>query len=238
MDTIGHVQSRAAGAEVGTAEPVFLQSLTSSEVTGLRSRAIERDFARGEALFHQRGSPDRVYVVLTGFVKLSRLSDEGREVILAIRGPGDLLGEQSAIDGSPRSATALTLDPVRALVLSAADFVAFLQGEPHVALVVLRTLSHRLREADLERVELSVQDTVARVAKRINELAERFGKESAGNVEIDLPISQEELAGWTGCSRDSVVKALQTMRGLGWIETARRRITVLDWDEIRLRAGH
>jgi CRP-like cAMP-binding protein len=105
-------------------------------------------------------------------------------------------------------------------------------------MVVLRTLSHRLREADLSRVELSVQDTVARVAGRISELAERFGTEAGGNLEIDLPISQEELAAWTGCSRDSVVKALQAMRSLGWIETARRQITVLEPEKLRDRTGH
>jgi CRP/FNR family cyclic AMP-dependent transcriptional regulator len=231
------MESGAAGTEGSAAEPVFLNSLTQSESDALCSRGVNRDFARGAALFHERGAPDRVYVVFSGFIKLSRLSDVGREVILAIRGPGDLLGEQSAIDGTPRSATAVTLDPVSALVLSDADFLAFLRDEPHVALVVLRTLSHRLREADLMRVELSVQDTVARVAARITELAERFGNETGGNVVIELPISQEELAGWTGCSRDSVVKALQTMRGLGWIETARRRITVFELDELRHRTG-
>jgi CRP/FNR family transcriptional regulator, cyclic AMP receptor protein len=231
------VKTDATGTVAGAAEPVFLNSLTSPEAAGLRSRATERRFARGGALFHEDGAPDRVYVVLTGFVKLSRLSNEGREVILGIRGPGDLLGEQSAIDQRPRSATAIALDPVTTLVISGTDFLAFLGEEPHVALIVLRTLSHRLREADFKRVELSVQDTVARVAARITELAERFGSQTGKGVEIDLPISQEELAGWTGCSRDSVVKALQTMRSLGWIETARRRITVREPQELRRRTG-
>jgi CRP-like cAMP-binding protein len=225
------------GSVSPTPEPVFLRLLTEAEITGLRSLTVQRNFPQGHALFHEDGVPDRVFVLLTGFVKLSRLTDEGREVILAIRGPGDLLGELSAIDDKPRSATAITLDPAEALVLPAGDFLSFLQEQPHVALVVLRTLSHRLREADFERVELSVQDTVSRIARRIGELADRFGRESAGNVEIHLPISQEELAGWTGCSRDSVVNALQTMRGLGWIETSRRRITVLEPEELRRRSG-
>jgi CRP/FNR family cyclic AMP-dependent transcriptional regulator len=87
------------------------------------------------------------------------------------------------------------------------------------------------------RVELSARDSMSRVAARIVELSERFGDEVEAGVQIDLPISQEELAGWTGCSRDSVVKALQAMRGLGWIETGRRRITVLRLDELRRRAA-
>jgi CRP/FNR family transcriptional regulator, cyclic AMP receptor protein len=227
----------AVGVDGVVVEPVFLNSLTPPEVSALLARGIAREFPRGTPLFHELGAPDRVYVLQTGFVKLSRLSDEGREVILAIRGPGDLLGEQSAIDGKPRSATAVPLDPVTVLVMSGTDFLAFLQDQPHVALVVLRTLSHRLRESDFNRVGLSVQDTVARVAARITELAERFGDQTADGVEINLPISQEEVAAWTGCSRDSVVKALQTMRGLGWIETGRRRITVRELEELRRRTS-
>jgi CRP-like cAMP-binding protein len=75
------------------------------------------------------------------------------------------------------------------------------------------------------------------VAARILELSKRFGDDGETGVEIHLPISQEELAGWTGCSRDSVVKALQAMRSLGWIETGRRRITVLDRDALHRRTG-
>jgi CRP/FNR family transcriptional regulator, cyclic AMP receptor protein len=231
------MRSGSEGVPPAATEPVFLTSLDDGQSAALHRRGMNREFARGSALFHERGAPDRVYVVRRGFVKLSRLSEDGREVILAIRGPGDLLGELSAIDGSPRSATAVALDPVSALVLPASDFLSFLEEEPRVGMVVLRTLSHRLREADIGRVELSVQDTVARVAARIGELAERFGNETDGGVEIDLPMSQEELAGWTGCSRDSVVKALQTMRSLGWIETARRRITVLEPGKLRGRTG-
>jgi CRP/FNR family cyclic AMP-dependent transcriptional regulator len=218
-------------------EPVFLDSLTPDESAALESAAIRRAYERGQALFHEQGTADRVLVLLTGFVKLSRLSEDGREVILAIRGAGDLLGEQSAIDGRPRSATATALDPVTAMALSSDDFVRLLERNPRVALVVLRMLSHRLREADVQRVDLSLQDTMSRVAIRILELSERFGDNAGAGVEISLPISQEELAGWTGCSRDSVVKALQSMRTLGWIETGRRRITVRELDELRRRAA-
>jgi CRP/FNR family cyclic AMP-dependent transcriptional regulator len=231
------MESGAAATPSVSGEPVFLESLTPSESAALESRAVRRSYKRGQALFHEDGTPDRVVVLVAGFVKLSRLSDDGREVILAIRGPGDLLGEQSAIDGRPRSATATALDEVTALVLSSGDFLGLLEREPRTALVVLKILSSRLRESDVGRVELSLQDATARVAARILELSKRFGDDAEAGVEIHLPISQEELAGWTGCSRDSVVKALQAMRSLGWIETGRRRITVLELDALRRRTA-
>src|SRR4051794_37666878 len=144
----------------GSAELFFLPACEPDEVAALRSHASTRRYAAGTAIFHELEAPSRVYIVLSGFVRLSRVSEEGREVILAIRGPGDLLGEQSAIDGMPRSATAVAHDDVSVLVLSALDFLAFIRENPRVALVLLKMLSQRLREADLKRVGLSVQDTV------------------------------------------------------------------------------
>jgi CRP-like cAMP-binding protein len=214
---------------------VFLASLSPAEQDALRVRGVVRSFPRGIALFHERQTADRVLVVLKGCVKLSCTSDDGKEAVLAIRGPGDLLGELSAIDGEPRSATATTLEPVEALSVSATDFRAFLEAHPPAALSLITMLSRRLRDADRKRVEFASEDAMTRVAARIVELSERFGDEVAQGVEIQLPISQEELAGWTGCSRDSVVKALQAMRGLGWIETQRRRIVVRDIDALRRR---
>jgi CRP/FNR family transcriptional regulator, cyclic AMP receptor protein len=216
---------------------MFLAALSPAEQDELRTRGVIRDFPRGVALFHERQTADRVLVLLKGCVKLSCLSEDGKEVVLAIRGPGDVLGELSAIDGEPRSATATALEPVEALSLSATDFKSFLETHPRVTLALLTTLSSRLRDADRKRVGFAADDTMTRVAARIVELLERFGDEAAQGLEIDLPISQEELAGWTGCSRDSVVKALQAMRGLGWIETQRRRIVVRDVDALRRRAS-
>jgi CRP/FNR family cyclic AMP-dependent transcriptional regulator len=216
---------------------VFRKSLTSTEQAALDELGIVRTFERGTALFHESGVADRVLVILSGCVKLSCLSDDGKEVILAIRGPGDLIGEMSAIDGASRSATATALDQVHALAVPAVEFVRYLERHPHVALALIRMLGARLREADVMRVELSASDSMSRVAARIVELCERFGAEVHPGVRIELPISQEELAGWTGCSRDSVVKALQLMRSLGWVETGRRHITVLALEDLRRRAS-
>jgi CRP-like cAMP-binding protein len=216
---------------------VFLPGLSDAEVEGLREHGVVRGYPRGTALFHEQQAPDRVVVLLSGCVKLSALSDDGREVVLAIRGPGDLLGELSAIDGRPRSATATALEPVEALVVPASDFRTFLERNPRVSLLVVAMLSRRLRDADRKRIEFTAQDSTGRVAARIVELSERFGDRVEKGLQIDLPISQEELAGWTGCSRDSVVKALHAMRDLRWIETERRRITVLDLDALRRRAA-
>jgi len=103
-------------------------------------------------------------------------------------------------------------------------------------MVLVRMLNRRLRDADRKRIEFLAQDTVGRVCSRLVELAERFGESGGEGVHIDLVISQEELAGWTGSSREAAIRALRSLRELGWIATSRRSITVLDLAELRRRA--
>jgi CRP-like cAMP-binding protein len=143
----------------------------------------------------------------------------------------------SAIDEEPVSATVTALEPIEALVVPVDSFMEYLQRHPRVALMLLRNMSRRLRDSDRKRIEFSAFDTLGRVARRIVELAEDFGETDGGDgIRITLPLSQEELAGWTGSSREAVSKALRTLRNRGWIETHRRAITVLDIDSLRKRS--
>jgi CRP/FNR family transcriptional regulator, cyclic AMP receptor protein len=215
----------------------FLAALDPEQSAALRDHGVVRRFRKGQALFHQGGSSDRVVVLLSGRVKVSTLTDDGKEIVLAFRGPGDLLGELSALDGEPRSATVEAIEPLEAIAIPASDFRSFLIGHPDVALLLLQMLSRRLRDADRVRVEFGAHDTVGRVSARLVELAERYGEPVKRGLQIGLPISQEELAGWTGASREAVSKALQTLRKVGWVITERRRITVLDIEALRRRSA-
>jgi CRP/FNR family transcriptional regulator, cyclic AMP receptor protein len=215
----------------------FLGVLDGVQAAALRERAITRRFRKGHALFHQGAASDAVIVLVRGRVKVSTIAGDGKEIVLAFRGPGDLLGELAAIDGEPRSATVEAIEPVEALAIAAADFRSFLLAHPEVALLLLQMLSRRLRDADRKRVEYGAYDTVGRVSARLVELAERYGEPVAKGLRIGLPLSQEELAGWTGASREAVSKALQTLRKVGWVVTERRRITVLDLDALRRRSA-
>ena len=220
-----------------TDEVQFLDALAQTEVNWLHERGVARRFERGAALFHERQLSDRVMVLLEGRVKIASVSEDGREAVLAFRGPGEVLGELSAIDGQPRSATVIAVDPVRALVIPAHDFRRFLERTPNATLWLLTRLIARLREADRKRIEFGASDTIGRVAARLVELAERYGRDVDQGVRIDLPITQEELASWVGSSREGVNKALHTLKNLRWVETEQRSITVLDMEALRRRAG-
>ena len=217
----------------------FLESLSESDRKSFRAAAHPRRYRRGAVLFGEGDTSDWIALVLTGRVKLSSFTQDGREAVIGIAGHGELLGELSAVDGEPRSATAIAIDAVEALIISAEDFTKFLESRPGAAVLLLRTISTRLRDADRKRVEFGAYDTVSRVARTLLELAQRFpeaAEEGVDGVRISLRLSQEELAGMTGASREAVVKALRGLRSRGWIETGRRQISVLDPTALARRA--
>jgi CRP-like cAMP-binding protein len=178
-----------------------------------------------------------VFLLSQGRVKVSSATTDGRDVVLAICVPGEILGELSAVDGSPRSATATAIEAVEARVVDGAAFRAFLASSAPAATALLVAVCGRLRLSDRRSVEFVAMDSVGRVAGRLVELAEQFGVTGPdGRVRIDVPITQDELAGWTGSSREAVSKALRTLRDRGWISTGRRTITVLSLTGLRSRS--
>ena len=214
-------------------EESFVARLSPAEIAALRARAVARRFERGATLMHQDEIPGRVIVLERGHVKITMLADDGREIVLAFRGPGELLGEVAALAGEPRCATVRALDQVDALALTPADFDGLLEDYPRVALVILRVVIGRLRDADRQQFEHAAYHTLGRVARRLIDLAERFGEPADGGTRIALGISQEELAGWVGASREATIKALRDLRKLNLIETERRHITIRKIDELR-----
>jgi CRP/FNR family transcriptional regulator, cyclic AMP receptor protein len=218
-------------------EPRFAEVLSPAQLADLRARGRVRRFSCGSALFHERQVADHVALLLSGRVKLFRVTDDGREILLDVRGPGDLVGEQAAFDEQPRSASGAVLELVEALVVPYSAFGDFLRAAPEAMLFIARTLSCRLREADRKRVEFASQDVLGRVAVIVLELVARFGNEGDRGVRIDLPLTQPDLAGWAGASIESVTKALHTLRELHVLETGRRRLVVLDAERLRRLAA-
>lgn len=214
----------------------FWSQLDSADARELLAVGVVRTFERGQALCYEGQVLDRVLILRSGLVKVTRATDEGREVVLAFRGPGESIGELTALDDRPRGATVRAVEPVEALALSPRAFRSFLEQHSAVCLALLRAVSLRLRDADAKRIEFARFDTMGRIAVRLLELSERFGHEQDDGVRITLPLSQEDLAGLTGSSLRSVSRALEEMRALRWIETGRRDIRILDRSALERRA--
>ena len=213
----------------------MLADLTPEEQEDLRARGRTRRYKRGTVLYHQGDDSDWVVLLERGRVKVSSATEDGHQAVLAVLSPGELVGELSTFDGEPRSATVTAVDDVEAVVVTAPEFRAFLEDHPSVALTLLETVGRRLRDADRIRLEFGGFDIEARVARRLIDLADRFGEGETGVVRISLPFSQEELAAWVGASREAVSKALGVFRARGWLETNRRQLTVLDLAALRQR---
>jgi CRP/FNR family transcriptional regulator, cyclic AMP receptor protein len=202
----------------------------------LREQGTSRWFKRGTALFSEGDVADRVFLIEQGWVTLRIATPAGGEVILGLWGPGDVVGELSALDSEPRTATALAVDEVEAVVAPAGAWRAMLESDPELAGELLRLLAVRLRDSNRQRVEFAMLDCLGRVALRLLELAERFGEPSDEGVRIELPLSQEQLASWCDCSREATVKALRTLREVADITTGRRTITLRDPELLRPHA--
>jgi CRP-like cAMP-binding protein len=211
--------------------------LDDAERAALSELGTHRAFPRGAVLMYEEEPGERVMIIETGRVKVTRIEAGGHETMLSIRDPGDVVGELSLVDESPRLASVTALEPVRALVIAASVFRAHLERTPRIAVALLEVETRRFRETTLKRSQFAASDTVGRLAARIVELSERYGAEREDGIEIELALTQDELTAWTGASRAGVAKAFQTLRELGWIETHRRRLVVQQLDALRQRAA-
>jgi CRP-like cAMP-binding protein len=153
--------------------------------------------------------------------------------VLAIAGPGDVLGELSAIDAQPRSASGTALESTVAQVVATDEFRAFLGNTPRAALALVLQVISRVRDSDRIRVEFGALDTAGRIAARLVELAETTGETSDQGIRLTLPLTQDDLAGWVSASREAVARALASFRRRGLITTGRRDITVIDLPGLR-----
>jgi CRP/FNR family cyclic AMP-dependent transcriptional regulator len=218
----------------GRPATTFLDGLTAAEISEIEAIGVHRRFARGAALIFQGEDDDRVMILREGRVKVSRVED-GREFLLWIHDPGEIVGELSFIERGPRTATVTALEPISALVMPASRFRAHLERTPRVEVVLMEAVAARVRLSTARYSETSALDTMGRVAARIVELADRYGAPQGGGVLVDSPLSQEDLGAWVGASRAGVAQAMQRLRGLGWIRTSRMQIEVLDLEALRAR---
>jgi CRP/FNR family cyclic AMP-dependent transcriptional regulator len=216
----------------------FLESLTDAERNALLAAGHLRRWGAGEVLFREGDSAGSALVIVGGLVKIHKHGQGGEELILSLCGPGDLLGEVSAVHGATRSAAAVALQDVEAAVVPVADLQRLLTQHPRLTLVLLELVLRRLRLADERRLEFATAESLPRVTSRLLELAERFGvAASDGTLVVEMPISQDELASWAAASRESTARALRTLRELGLIETRRKRLAVLDADRLQQHAS-
>lgn len=211
------------------------RGLPAEALERLAALAIRRRYDKDAVIFRQGDEGDALCSVAAGRVRISASGKDGQEVFLNIMEPGDTFGEIAVMDGLPRTASATALEPTTLVVIRRHDFLSLLEREPQVAIHLLRLMCERLRWTS-ELVEESAFLTgPARLAKRLLVLASLHGRPSGDQIE--LRISQAELANFLGISRQLVNQHLQDWRKHHWVDLGRNRVIVRDALALRRVAG-
>jgi CRP/FNR family cyclic AMP-dependent transcriptional regulator len=190
----------------------------------------ELHLIRGDVLFHENDLAEDLYVVVRGRVAIAIANPiDHRETVVSLMEPGDLFGEMAMLDDGPRSAMARALEASTVLSVPYEPVLTAFRNDPHMLWGVTRLLAQRLRVMDEALADSVFLDVTGRTAKRLLELSE-------GADEFLLPVTQEELAGMVGASRERVNKAIASFIRLGWIDQHERRYTIIKRDSLEIRA--
>jgi CRP-like cAMP-binding protein len=197
----------------------------------LADRSAMRTLSRGEHLFREGDEANSLFVVARGELAVASRAYDGRESIVAVLGPGTLLGELPLFDAEPRSADVRAVTAAEVLEIAYEPVRAALEQHPHALWAVTSILAMRLRADNEALADAAFLDVPGRTAKRLLELA-------GESDDFVSPLTQEELAGRVGASRERVNRALATFTRLGWIETLERgHYRLLNRDALERRAA-
>jgi CRP/FNR family transcriptional regulator, cyclic AMP receptor protein len=216
----------------------FWGELSDSERSALTAVGARRTFAPGKAICDRHETADDVVILRSGFAKVLSGAPVGPDVVLAFRGPGDIVGEMVGIGGGQRCATVAAIGPVDALSIGLVPFAAFLSEHAHATTVLQRTLVNKLREADRDRLAAGCLTVGQRLARLLLKLAQRYGASTAGGgTTIGLPLSQRDLAACIAGSARTVSRELEQWRRRGILMTGRRTVIIMRPQDLHQIAG-
>ncbi len=216
--------------------PLF-SALPAADVDRVVALARRRRLDEGEILFHRGEETDSVYAILRGRVRVVSPGEDGREVVLRILQPGEILGEISVFYGGRRTASIVAAEPCELLVIGRRAFLELIEQHPRLATGLLAALAERVAELTEQLSDFALNSLPVRLARRILELAEIYGKATPGGLRIDAGISQQDLASWVGTTREAVNKHLRAWATRGVIRLDRAAVTILRREELERLAG-
>jgi CRP/FNR family transcriptional regulator/CRP/FNR family cyclic AMP-dependent transcriptional regulator len=213
----------------------IFNSLGDEEISTLAAVVRKRTFRQGEVIFHRDDPGQVLYIIKEGKVKICLISPDGQEISLVVFGKSEYFGELALLDGRPRSADAIALEKVECLALQRSDFQNAIMKHPKIAIRVIEVLCERLRRTDQQVEDLIFLDVYGRVAKKLLELSESHGAKVASGIQIDMRLTQQELASMVGASRESVNKVLGYFTDKKYISIDKHRITIHNIDDLQQR---
>ena len=205
--------------------------LTEKELGYISEKMVLRHYEAGQMILLEASEGEQCFFVTEGSVKITRLSKEGREVILAILNDGDFFGEMSLLDGESRSANVIALDDTKVLTLNRNDFLLVIKEYPQIAIQLLKEMALRLRKSDRQIASLSLSDAEKRIALCILRIAEEQGVIQKGHVSIPKAPIQQDIANMSGTSRETVSRALKLLEKEGFIHRNGRELLINNYNK-------
>ncbi len=203
------------------AKHLLLEHLEPHELERLMAFARSQHHPAGEVIFRKGDPGISMMSIVDGRVKISVASPDGKEAVLAVLGPGEVLGEMAILEDKNRSADATALDACELLVLQKRDFIPFLERNPAICIRLLRILCERLRRTSAQVEDRTFLSLPARLAKTLLDLADSTGRETTDGVRVDFKMSQKNFGGLLGASRESVNKQLHAWQAEGLLTIGR-----------------
>ena len=210
--------------------PIF-SDLSPSDLNKIAERMVLRAFTKGQMILLEDDLGQTFFVIAGGSVKITRLSDDGREVILAMLGESDFFGEMSLLDGAGRSANVVALEASEVLTLARNDFLEILQDYPKISISLLEELTQRIRKSDQQIESLSLSDVEQRIGITLIRLAEELGTIKQGNVKIKNLPYQQDIANMAGTSRETVSRTFKLLEEKGLVTREGRKLTIYNFNQ-------
>ena len=203
--------------------------LSEEELGYISQKMIARHYESGKFIFLEDSEGEQCFFVVQGSVKVTRLSKDGREVILAMLNEGEFFGEMALLDGESRSANVIALEETEVLTLNREDFLVVLHDYPQIAIQLLKEMAHRLRKSDRQIASLSLSDAEKRIALCIIRFADEQGIIKRGQVSIPKVPIQQDIANMAGTSRETVSRAINLLEKEHFIKRQGRELLILDY---------
>jgi CRP/FNR family cyclic AMP-dependent transcriptional regulator len=214
----------------------IFQGVDAEAAESLAKEMETLDIRKGEVVFNEGEPGDSLYIVISGKLKVGRRAADGRQNLIAVMGPSDMVGELSLFDPGPRTATATAVVDTRLARLRKQALRPWLTNRPEIAEQLLRVLARRLRRTNDALADLIFTDVPGRVAKNLLQMAGRFGTRDGGVLRVTHDLTQEELAQLVGASRETVNKALADFATRGWLQLSAKSVLILDRERLAKRA--
>jgi CRP/FNR family cyclic AMP-dependent transcriptional regulator len=212
--------------------PIFSE-LDDNTLEKISKLGIRKSFKKDSVVLFEHETGTALFVIVDGKVKVSRVSDDGKEVILTILGESDFFGEMAILDGLSRSANVTAMEDSELFIIQRSEFLELLNVHPEVSIALLQELTQRLRSADMKIKSLSLKDAEGKVATVILQLADDVGKIKQGTVEIEKLPFQHDLANMAGTSRETISRTLHTFAKKGLVELDGSKLRIMNYEKFK-----